>query len=109
MNPPKNKDLKWLAWDFDNCIAQNTGHPHFKITKPVKGAKEALWYAVEKGWKIVIHTARPWSDYHAIESWMIKKEFPFNKIVCGKLLAHFYIDDRAIEFKGDWKNVIDQL
>ena len=99
----KEKQLKWLACDLDKTIA-NSSYPKFKLEKPIKGAKEALDKLTKQGWKIVIHTSRPWSDYDIIEKWLIKHQIPFRRIVCGKLFARFYFDDRGIGYRGNWKN-----
>jgi hypothetical protein len=43
-----------------------------------------------------MHTARPWTDYEAIEAWCAHHNIPHRRIVCGKILAAAYVDDRAI-------------
>ena len=44
----------------------------------------------------MVHTARPWSDYEAIQKALNAVGWGHLRIVCGKLLAMAYIDDRAI-------------
>ena len=109
MKSLKNGDLKWIAVDFDNTICDNTGHPNYKPTKPLKGAKEALEKLTSDGWKITIFTARPYSDYQLIENWMIQYKIPFRRIICGKPLCRYIIDDKNIEFKGKWKEVLRKI
>lgn len=99
-----NDDLLWIAVDLDSTTAMNTGHPEYKLLGPVLGAREALQELAGKGWKIIIHTARPWSDYETIENWLLLYDIPFKRIVCGKLLAKYYIDDRNIDFR-EWSKM----
>jgi len=109
MNQPlKDEDLKWASVDLDQTLATSK-YPKFELGKPIKGAKKALEKLTEDGWKIIIYTSRGWSDYDKIEKWLIKHKIPFRRIVCGKLFARYYIDDRAIEFRGDWNEVLDKI
>lgn len=108
MKPPKNKELRWVSVDLDQTLAHNSGYPHFKLSKPTKGAREAI-IELSKKWKIVIYTARPWTDYRLIETWLNKYKIPFKNIVCGKLLVAYMIDDKNVEFKGSWKDVMKKI
>lgn len=103
------KNLRWLGIDFDGVVAHNTGYPKYILTKPIKGAKEALEGLTNKSWKIIIYTARPWSDYELIENWLIYHNIPFRRIICGKPLFKYIIDDRNIEFKNDWNEVLKKI
>ena len=103
------KKLKWVAIDFDGVIANNSGHPNYVATTPIDGAKEALTELQRRGWKVVIYTARPYSDYENIERFLNDHEIPFKHIVCGKLLAERYYDDRNIGFKQTgWQTLLDE-
>lgn len=92
--PLPSNGLKWKAVDFDNTIADNTGYPDYIPLGPLPGVKEHLEAITAKGGKIIVHTARPWADYANIEKFMEEHGLPFKDIVCGKLLAETYIDDR---------------
>ena len=95
--------------DFDDTICHNSGFPNFKPTKPIKGAREALIKLKKKGFKITVFTARGWPDYQLIENWMRKHKMPTRRIICGKPLGKYIIDDRNVEFNGDWKQVINKI
>ena len=97
--PPQREELKWVAVDFDGTLAEST----WDAADPTAAPGEVILRNVDKleelaeaGWKIVIHTARPWSDYEIVESWLNWYCLPYDKIVCGKLLAALYVDDRAL-------------
>ena len=98
--PPPRSELLWDAVDFDGTLAHGT----WSIDNPNAAPGEPIWANVTKllelvlaGRKIVIHTARPSSDYELIESWLNHYKIPFDRIVTGKLLAARYIDDRAVQ------------
>jgi hypothetical protein len=96
---PQRKNLLWLAVDLDGTLAA----PIWTPENPTAAIGEPIWLnviklreAVRRGYKIVIHTSRAWTDYEAIEAWLLLHDIPFKAIQCGKLLAHRYVDDRAV-------------
>jgi hypothetical protein len=106
-------DLKWLAVDLDGTLFRNNWSPE----NPDAGVGEPIWAnirkayeAYEAGYKIVIHTARAWADYQKIEKALTGIAFPFKAIVCGKILAAAYIDDRAIPADHpDWLTAVKEI
>lgn len=103
--PIPQTSLKWLSVDFDETIVHNSGFPDYIPNHPVKGAIQALKNLDKKGYKIIVYTARPWGDYSNIEDWLLEYGVPFRRIVCGKLLAKWYIDDRNFGTTIDWKEI----
>lgn len=102
--PKPRNHLKWLAVDLDGTLARGVWTPESPTTAIGDPIGENVFKVVrlaKQGWKIVIHTARPWQDYEQIESWLNRYAIPWDKIVCGKLLAAAYIDDRAINAADD--------
>lgn len=104
-----NHELVWAGIDFDGVLADNSGWPDFEILEPLDGAKEAMEKMEADGWKLTIYTARPWADYQKIEDWLIKHGIPFRRIICGKPLFRFMIDDRNIEFNGKWQDALKKI
>lgn len=95
---PPRADLKWLAIDLDNTLAQSlwtSENPTSEIGDPIQANVDKLKAAVEAGWKVVIHTARSWEAFEAIEGWLNYHGIPFDKIQPGKILAAVYWDDRG--------------
>ena len=109
MNPLKSNDLKWIGIDFDDVIAGNSGYPDYVLGEPLSGSKEALEQIRDNGWKAIIYTARPWSQYIVVEDYLNTHQIPFKAIVCGKVLLRWMIDDKNIEFHGDWKETLSKI
>lgn len=87
-------ELRWYAVDFDGTIA--TKNEDYSIGEPIEDNIKKLQEVIDAGYKIVIHTARHWEEYQDIEQWLKKYKIPYKGIVCGKILAHRYVDDRGI-------------
>jgi hypothetical protein len=95
---PPLAELKWLCVDLDGTLAEplwTAQNPTNRIGDPIKLNVVKAREAHRKGWKIVIHTSRPWTDYESIEFWCKMNGVPARRIICGKPLAAVYVDDRA--------------
>ena len=95
---PQRNELLWLAIDLDGTLAEplwTPGNPTSAIGEPIKRNVVKLREATRAGYKTVIHTSRPWTDYEAIEGLLYKNNITFRGIVPGKLLAALYVDDRG--------------
>jgi hypothetical protein len=100
--PDRNRtDLLWLAIDLDGTLAASNWPASTLPGDPIWPNIAKLREATRAGWKIVIHTARPWGDYEIIEWWLDIHSIEFDRIVCGKLLAACYIDDRNIDIDAE--------
>lgn len=96
---PLRTTLIWIGVDLDGTLAEpvwTPENPTSEIGDPIWSNVDKLKVAVSKGYKPIIHTARPWTDYEAIENWLTHYDIPFREIQCGKPLYAAYIDDRAI-------------
>lgn len=106
--PPPIERLKWAGIDLDGTLAA----PVWTAENPTSDIGEPIWDNVNKalrlhedGWKIVIHTARAWTDYAAIEAWLNHHGIPFRAIICGKGLFGVMIDDRNVDINSpDWSD-----
>jgi hypothetical protein len=100
------KNLLWIAVDLDGTLCWPTWKPQqlrSTIGDLIPGAREKIEELVETGYKPFIHTARPWTDYEMIEAWLQEEELPITRIICGKVLAACYVDDKAVNARaGSW-------
>jgi len=104
VQPPKKPET--IAVDLDNTLID-------KEQNLIDGAKEALEKLKEKGYEIVIYTARfaftpkeQWQSLQAnIEGLLNRLQVPFNKVSIIKPVCKFYIDDRGVKF-DNWSDVM---
>lgn len=107
--PLTNEEIKWIGVDWDDTIATNSGFPTFIPGEPLVGAVESLQKLNDEGYKITIFTARPWADYANLEKYCEHYNIPARRIICGKPLFKCIIDDKNLEFNGDWKKVLEKV
>ena len=103
----------YLAVDFDGTIATTVNDIPIELKE---GAKEALLKLKDR-FTIVIYSARNWSGWSDTEDrvkvmvdFLKKHDIYYDKISQtseGKHIAEYYIDDRAITFKNNWKELAD--
>ena len=107
--PIKNEELKWIAVDFDETIASSSGFPDFIPGDPLHGAVDSLRELNRLGYKIMVYTARHWSDYKNIEEYCTFYGIPIKSIICGKPLLKCFVDDKNIAFSGDWEQALKDI
>ena len=107
--PEKPDKLTHVGVDWDKTIFETSGYPDFIPTTIIKGAKEGLEEIVRLGYKVVVFTARPWSDLYLLKHLIKEYNLPVDQIICGKPLFLVLIDDKNLEFKNNWVEVIDKL
>lgn len=113
---------KRICVDLDGCIAKlRRNEQTYADVPPVEGAIEKLRALKEKGYYIIIYTARHMKTTQGNPNlaitrigldtleWLKKYNVPYDEIYFGKPWADLYIDDNAIRFYG-WEYIdIDNL
>lgn len=100
---------KTVALDFDgvmNLYDGWKGEDHLFDPRP--GLKEFLVDLKKAGYKVVIFSARSAAK---IEEWLEKHELRkyVGKVSNEKPMAHCYVDDRAVCFKGDFAKTLQDI
>lgn len=85
----------WYAVDFDGVLAEQIW-PEPGIGPVIERNIPKLEDVRRAGREIIIHSARHWADYPALEAWLKANRIPYDAIVLGKLIARRYVDDKAI-------------
>jgi len=96
--------------DFDDTIVEKAEFPAIGAEKP--GAREAIERLRQAGWKIIIFSVRGNTpeNLEIMKEWLDDNSFPYDEISAGeKPKALFYVDDRAVEFKNNWDEVVSHI
>lgn len=103
-----------IAVDFDNTLIERDENGVFF---PIPGAAEAMQRLRKKGCRIVIYTCRTgiaaknrslMEEISFIENKLTEHNIVFDDIFLGeKMVADFYIDDRAIPYRGSWQETLN--
>lgn len=96
---------KTICVDFDGALNEYDGYEEGDLGEPLTGSKEFI-KELRKKYKVVILTSRPKEQ---VIDWLNNNGFPSMKVTNRKVPAVAYIDDRAIQFNGNYKKVISQL
>lgn len=90
-----------IVLDLDGVLAKYDGWKgDDHIGEPVAGAKLFTECLKDRGYKIVVCTAR---DYLGpVRQWLIANGISFDDVTNVKVPAILYIDDRAHRFNGNW-------
>jgi len=98
--------MSLISVDFDGTICERSGitrKPSIDNEKPVKYAKEAILYLMERGHEIYIQSNR---NSDEILVWLKANDFPLLEITDKKKPnTAIYIDDRAIRFENNWQSI----
>ena len=119
--PGLEAELNTLAVDFDGVVHtfDKGWHDGTCYGEPIEGALDALIH-LAKDWRLVIFSAkvkpdRPLVDgktgYELVDEWLTSHGVRdvISEITFEKPRADYYIDDKAIEFRGDWDEILKRL
>ncbi len=111
----------WICIDLDDTILsspeeyQDSSGNHL-FGEPLPGAQAALRELVDGGARVSIYTARQYFDKDEkrlksqVAEYLDEQDIPYSDIYVGvKAPCDYYIDDKAVPFKGDWDLVLDTV
>lgn len=96
---------KTICVDFDGVLNEYDDYEEGDLGEPLTGSKEFI-KELRKKYKVVILTSR---QKEQVNRWLRRNGFPSIKVTNRKVPAVAYIDDRAIQFNGNYKKVISRL
>lgn len=105
-------NLLWVGVDLDGTLAEGIWTPENNssdIGPPIWRNVDQLRALYDIGYKIFIHSSRPWTDYERVETWLNFYGIPFKGIQLGKPLYVAYIDDRAVHEGDDWLRAVKEI
>ena len=117
--PGLENQLVNLAIDFDGVVHtfDKGWHDGTCYGEPIEGALDAI-KSLSSDWNIIIFSAKVRPDrplvngktgYELVDEWLQKHGVRkyVAEITHEKPRAKFYIDDKAIEFKNNWNEILN--
>lgn len=118
-NEYTHQSMKEIIVDFDGTICK---YAFPECGEPTPKVHEALNFLRSIGYKITIHSCRtshywqmlfgqdPMKQLEIMIDYLKKYNIPYDRIcLLEKPVADYYIDDRAIQFKGSWEDTLTEL
>ena len=119
--PGFEKELKNLAIDFDGVIHQfdKGWHDGTCYGEPIAGSLSSI-KKLSESWNIIIFSAKARPDRPLVKgktgieliwNWLKKYEIDqyIGDVTWEKPRAEFYIDDKAVEFKNNWEEILEMI
>ena len=106
----KGRGMKTICIDFDGVIYPNMMYKGNAIQgSPTEGAREAL-EELSKEYNIVINSSRFQDDdaMEVVRQWLIENDMDY-ELSKHKPHAHAYLDDRGINFDGNWEKAVENI
>lgn len=101
------KFKKTIMIDLDGVLNNYTKYDENSIPEIKNGAKEFLQSLVQD-YNLVLYTTR---NSQMASKWLIDNNINmfFSDVTSVKLPAYIYLDDRAIQFKGDYNSALNDI
>jgi histidinol phosphatase-like enzyme len=111
---------KIICFDLDNVICLTGKSKDYKKSRPLKNNIKFINLLYDRGYKIIIFTARYMGRCNDDAKFAEKKIKPltlkqlknwgvkYNKIFFGKPSYDLFIDDKVMFFKKNWANILQR-
>jgi hypothetical protein len=102
-----------ICLDFDGVLHSYRSHwcgSEIIPDPPIHGTRESI-ARLRQQYRVVVHSARCHTEggRRAIQAWLARHEIVVDEVCEHKPPAMIYVDDRAIRFRGNWDNVLDEI
>ena len=110
--------FKTICFDIDNVICKTNFEKNYIKSKPIKKNIKVINRLYDKGFKIILYTARYMGRCNGNISMVKKKIKPltlkqlknwdvkYHKVYFGKPSFDLFIDDKSLFFKKNWPKII---
>ncbi|HEY2909382.1 MAG TPA: hypothetical protein VGI99_04005 [Gemmataceae bacterium] len=77
---------------------------------PIHGTKEAV-ARLRQQYRIAVLSSRCHTEEgrKAVENWLFRHGIVVDEVCVHKPPAHVYVDDRAVRFRGNWDDLMDEI
>lgn len=99
--------MKTAVVDMDGTICEERPTFERSLAKLLPGAVEGVKRLKNRGYFIVVYTARGWAEYSMTKQWLEDNGIWFDLLLCGKPHGDIWIDDRAVRFE-DWEDICNK-
>jgi hypothetical protein len=95
---------KWtFSIDLDGILCESGPPEKYSVAKPRKENITMVNSLYDKGYTIIVHTGRGWHMYEMTKAWLLKHGVKHTELAMGKVVAHYYVDDRNADLAEVWR------
>jgi uncharacterized HAD superfamily protein len=98
--------MKTAVIDIDGVICEERPTFERSLAAPTTFAREAISTLAKSGYRIILHTARSWSEYEVTVRWLYDNGIFYDSLVMGKPVADIVVDDRSVKTLEEAVNAI---
>ncbi|WP_321334258.1 HAD hydrolase family protein [uncultured Bacteroides sp.] len=95
--------------DMDGTICTEEKTYSRCLALPKEQAVESVNRLYDAGHTIIIYSARTWMEFEMTTAWLKKHGVKYHQLMMGKPIGDVWIDDRALRFEENWKEITDKL
>ena len=89
--------MKTAVIDIDGVICEERPTFERSLAEPILRARKDIESLADAGYRIILHTARSWSEYAQTEQWLHDHGIYYDALVMGKPVADIVVDDRSVK------------
>ena len=108
-----SRQPRTVCLDFDGVLhSYRSGWrgPEVIPDPPIHGTREAI-ARLRQHYRVVVYSGRCRSSEgrQAVEQWLARHDIQVDEVCDNKPPALVYVDDRAVRFRGNWEQAIDEI